>query len=126
MQGNGMDAASYLGAVDHVGSDCRTMIPNWLHDRMMSESAGTVSAKVFEPAIWKSKLAVVWYQRRSRAFSQTVGNVRTSDRFAHASVNHRSVGLISTVLRGTSCGSRQQSSRPTCKSQVKSGALLFM
>jgi hypothetical protein len=25
-----MDAASYLGAVDHVGSDCRTMIPNWL------------------------------------------------------------------------------------------------
>jgi hypothetical protein len=54
-----MDAASYLGAVDHVGSDCRTMISNWLHDRMMSESAGTVSAKVFEPAIWKSKLAVV-------------------------------------------------------------------
>jgi hypothetical protein len=45
MQGSGMDAASYLGAVDHVGSDCRTMIPNWLRDRMMSETAGTVFCK---------------------------------------------------------------------------------
>jgi hypothetical protein len=73
---------------------------------MRSEPAGTVSAKVFEPVIWKSKLVVVWYQRRSRASSQTVGNVCTFDRFAHASVNHRSVGLIPTNLWGTSCGSQ--------------------